>query len=98
MRRVVMATTLRKWTRETAPATCARSFGMMRSRIAALLLVVAIGCGVLQAQQADSRQSPAALPQSSSADLAMRVQRLEQEVSELKNMIRQLQSNQSTTQ
>jgi len=97
MRRVAMATTLRKWTRETAAATCARSFGRMRSQIAALLLVLAIGCGVLQAQQADSRPGTAA-SESSPQDLAMRVQTLEREVLELKNMIRQLQSNQPTTQ
>src|SRR5579872_7217466 len=69
----------------------------MRSQIAALLLVLAIGCGVLQAQQADSRPGTAA-SESSPQDLAMRVQTLEREVLELKNMIRQLQSNQPTTQ
>lgn len=90
----IMTTKLLRLARKILSATCCRQLWNRYPR-ATWLTVFVIGCGLLQAQQADSRE--AGRSQSSDQNLQTRVQTLEQEVLELRNLVKQLQSSQSSS-
>jgi len=72
-----------------------RKVGTTRVGITLYACALAASCGCLQAQQADAEQRAVVTTQQ---DLQARVQTLEQEVTELKAMVKQLQAGQSTAQ
>ena len=84
----------RVWAVESLELVAVR-FQMVRTKRAGITLyacTLAASCGCLQAQQVDSQQRSVATTQQ---DLQTRVQTLEQDVNELKAMVKQLQTGQS---
>jgi Putative beta-barrel porin-2, OmpL-like. bbp2 len=88
-----MAGQARSAVRKTSSSKSRSSMRRERLRPSLVLCLLTIGYAPLHAQQIALHENAAATAQGSTPDLQKRVQVLEQEVSELKDMIKQLQAS-----